>query len=61
MHKIRAEVVNIFADFGASSNQIGKLYPYLSSLEPGAARLIKAFKTETDRDHLLNPGVMGLS
>jgi D-lactate dehydrogenase (cytochrome) len=59
VHKIRAEVVALFADFGASSNQIGKLYPYLSSLEPGAARLVKSFKAEVDPDGQLNPGVLG--
>jgi D-lactate dehydrogenase (cytochrome) len=61
VHKIRAEVIDLFAEFGASSNQIGKSYPYLRSLEPGAARLIRAFKAEVDRDGQLNPGVLGFN
>ena len=61
VHKIRAEMATLMGDWGASSNQIGKTYPYLQNLEPGAARLIKAFKAETDRDGQLNPGVLGFS
>ncbi len=60
VHKIRAEMAKLMGDWGASSNQIGKTYPYLQNLEPGATRLIKAFKSETDRDGQLNPGVLGL-
>ncbi len=60
VHRIRAEMTQLFADHGASSNQIGKLYPYLDSLEAPTAGLIRAFKTAVDPDGQLNPGVLGL-
>ena len=45
MNPIRAEMATLMGDWGASSNQIGKTYPYLQNLEPGAARMIKDRKS----------------
>jgi FAD/FMN-containing dehydrogenase len=60
VHKIRGEMVALFAAHGASSNQIGKLYPYMDSMAPETAKLLAAFKAAVDPDGLLNPGVLGL-
>ncbi len=61
VEEIRKKLTELFATFGASSNQIGKTYPYLENLDANTARLLKAIKAHTDPDGLFNPGVLGLS
>ena len=41
------------------SNQIGKTYPWLSSLHPESADLARGLKRELDPDGLMNPGALG--
>lgn len=60
VHELRRKVTEIFRELGAASNQIGKTYPYLASLEPETRRLIEGFKKQVDPAALLNPGVLGL-
>lgn len=55
---IRQEIVDLFADFGAGSNQIGKTYHYFSSLQPETASLIGALKKTLDPNNLMNPGAL---
>ncbi len=57
--EIRGEIVKLFAQFGAASNQIGKTYRYLNSLNPDTRRLLQALKTELDPQGLMNPGALG--
>jgi len=57
--EIRADIVGLFADFGAASNQIGKTYPYLASMRPESAQLLRALKAELDPAGLMNPGALG--
>lgn len=61
VQRLRIRIMDIFREMGASSNQIGKSYPYLASLEPGTRRLIEAFKKDVDPRGMLNPGVLGLA
>lgn len=60
VEKLRQKIVELFADYGAASNQIGKTYRYLESMHPDTARLLKALKNELDPQGLVNPGALGL-
>ena len=57
--KIRSKIVAVFAEFGAASNQIGKTYPMLSSLNPHSRSVLRALKKELDPEGLMNPGALG--
>lgn len=56
--QIRQEIVDLFADFGAASNQLGKTYHYFSSLEPATAALVGGLKKQLDPDGIMNPGAL---
>lgn len=55
---IRAEIVELFADSGAASNQIGKTYRYFTSLDPDTAALLLDLKRSLDPQGLMNPGAL---
>ncbi len=57
---IRAELVALFSDMGAASNQIGKTYRYLPSLKPQTRALVLGVKHLVDPAGLMNPGALGL-
>ena len=57
--EVRSAIVGVFAEFGAASNQIGKTYPMLASLNPETRAVLSALKTELDPDALVNPGALG--
>ena len=59
--KLRKEMVNLFAELGASSNQIGKTYLYAEMLNPNTLSLLKSIKNYLDPNTQLNPGVIGLN
>lgn len=61
VHEIRRQLVELFAAHGAASNQIGKTYPYLSVLQPGARALLEGLKRHLDPGGFLNPGALELS
>lgn len=58
--RLRTMLVTLFAELGAASNQIGKTYPYLQSMEPRTARLLEDLKNVVDPGRILNPGGLGL-
>ena len=58
VHQVRQAIVDAFADFGAASNQIGKTYPHLPSLNPESRQLLLALKRELDPSGLMNPGAL---
>lgn len=58
VNELRQRTVELFRDLGASSNQIGRSYPFLSALSPDAAGLLKQVKSTLDPDGLINPGVL---
>ncbi len=60
VEQLRQEGAQLFAEFGAASNQIGKTYRYLDALNPNTARLLKAVKAAVDPGGLVNPGALGL-
>ncbi len=55
---LRRETVMLFKRFGASSNQIGRAYPYFSALADEPAALLMSIKRHLDPDGLMNPGVL---
>lgn len=58
--EIRSKMVDLFAQNGAASNQIGRTYPYLANLKPGTAAFLASIKRFVDPRRRINPGVMGL-
>lgn len=56
--QLRRKTVELFRDFGAASNQIGRVYPYFSALAPEPASLLLSIKRHLDPDNLFNPGVL---
>ena len=57
--EIRNKIVEVFAEFGAASNQIGKTYPMLASLNHDSRNVLRALKKELDPEGLINPGALG--
>lgn len=59
-HQVRAELIDVFTEMGAASNQIGRTYPYLSVLHPETGKLLRQLKRTLDPRGLMNPGVLEL-
>jgi len=59
--KVRAEIVELFAAFGAQSNQIGRTYRYADILRPESRALLEGIKHVVDPGNRVNPGALGLA
>lgn len=59
--KVRQELINLFAQQGAASSQIGRSYPYVEILRDQPRNLIEGIKRIVDADGLMNPGALGLT
>jgi FAD/FMN-containing dehydrogenase len=57
---VREELIALFAQLGAASNQIGRTYPYASVLRPEARGLLEALKRAVDPQGVMNPGALEL-
>ncbi len=57
---MRDELTQIFADMGAVSMQLGKLYRYDQSRKPEAWEMLKKIKALVDPNGLMNPGALKL-
>jgi FAD/FMN-containing dehydrogenase len=58
--EMRQRLVDLFAELGAASNQLGKTYPYFHSLRPETAQLVQQIKQVVDPKGVLNPGGLGI-
>jgi FAD/FMN-containing dehydrogenase len=58
--KVRGEIVELFASFGAQSNQIGRTYHYADILRPQSLALLEGIKATVDPQGRVNPGALGL-
>ena len=58
--EIRQELVDIFTHYGCAHVQIGKSYPWLTTLADPLRDLAVAVKAAVDPQHLINPGSLGL-
>lgn len=58
--ELRSRLIDALHRSGAAHLQIGKRYPYLDGLEPGARGLLQAIKNHVDPEGLTNPGSLGL-
>jgi len=59
--KVRGEIVELFAAFGAQSNQIGRTYRYADILRPESRALLEGIKHVVDPGNRVNPGALGLA
>ncbi len=57
---VRQEIIDIFRDFGAASNQIGRTYPYAEVLHPEPLKLLLDIKGSVDPQNIMNPGALGI-
>lgn len=57
---MRDELSQLFADMGAVSMQLGKLYRYDQSRKPEALDMLKKIKGVVDPNGLMNPGALKL-
>ena len=58
--RFKAALIALMDAHGAAHFQIGRAYPYQARLDPAAAALLGAIKTQLDPHGLMNPGVLGL-
>ncbi len=58
--RIREDIVALFAEIGAASNQIGKTYRYFDAMAPDTQQLVIDMKRSLDPNGLMNPGALGL-
>jgi len=58
--KLRTELIEAFADLGATHFQVGKTYPYRQGRDPNTWALLDAIKTAVDPNRLMNPKSLGL-
>lgn len=58
--RLRSELLVLFDQAGAASNQLGRTYGYVGKMAPETRALLVALKAELDPQDLMNPGVLGL-
>lgn len=58
---IRQQIIDLFAEKGAASSQIGRSYHFADILREEPRALIEGIKTLIDPDRRVNPGALGLS
>lgn len=59
--RIRQEIIDLFAEKGAASSQLGRSYHYTNVLRDEPRALVEGIKSLVDPDRRVNPGALGLS
>lgn len=59
--RIRRQIIDLFAEKGAASSQIGRSYRYADVLREEPRALINGIKTLVDPERRVNPGALGLT
>lgn len=57
---LRAAIIDIFTQFGATHFQVGRAYPLLQSRTPSGQALLRSLKAALDPHGIMNPGALGL-
>ncbi|PVX30712.1 FAD-binding oxidoreductase [Sphingomonas pokkalii] len=60
VHQLKADIIALFVEHGATNFQLGKAYPYASRLQAEPLALVRALKAALDPGGLLSPGNLGL-
>jgi FAD/FMN-containing dehydrogenase len=60
MDRLKRDLVALYASHQAIHFQLGKAYPYASTLSAETLRLVRAVKAAVDPQNLLNPGALEL-
>lgn len=55
---MKKDMIGLMQSHGATHYQIGKSYPFMSTREPGAGKLLKLLKSEFDPHDIINPGAL---
>ncbi len=61
VRRLRGELRELMQKHDAQHAQLGRFYPYMPLLEPGAQALAARIKDALDPARCMNPGVLGLS
>lgn len=61
VRRLRGELRDLMRSHDAQHAQLGRFYPYLPLLEPGAQALAARIKDALDPGRRMNPGVLGLA
>lgn len=59
VNMLRGKTVDLFREFGAASNQIGRAYPFRPALSAPPEKLLAGIKNLLDPHGMMNPGVLG--
>ena len=57
---LREATCHLFREMGGASNQIGRTYPFMETLDEAPAALLRGVKAQLDPQRKMNPGVLGL-
>jgi D-lactate dehydrogenase (cytochrome) len=60
VHRLKGDLIDLYERFEASHFQLGKAYPFASTLQRPALELLRTVKRELDPDGLMNPGALEL-
>ena len=60
VHRLKEELIALYAEHGSGHFQIGRAYPYADALSAPARDLVDAIKGATDPQSRIGPGLLGL-
>ena len=60
VRRLRAELREVFAAYGAVHAQVGRFYSLTERMDPGSRELLQRVKRALDPEGRMNPGSLGL-